>query len=227
MEFRALTNMAYHMASSQSKAILSDKPALIIGYSDFARPIILPDKPLTHRELADYLEHAEEEYLLSMITQHQVALFEHFFFDILRIILTDKPLHLPDKKQIEYSLIFAAQTKDEIITTIIEKELNELKYKNVKFWFDYLERLVSGCNVSDNDLGTIAEAKATRDLLVHNAGIVNPTYLEKSGKFARSKAGEIISVAGNYTFDTWHLFSSALITIIDYLIKKFETKKNK
>jgi hypothetical protein len=227
MEFKAFSDMAYQMASAQAKAIPSDKKKFIIGYSKFAHSLGLSDKTINAHELAVQLDHAKDEHLLSMVHQHQVALFEHLFFDILRLLLTDQPLHLPSKRQIEYSVIVAVQTKDEIITAMIERELNEVKYKNVGDWFDYLERLASGCRISDKELGQIAEAKATRDLLVHNAGIVNQVYLDKSGKFARSKIGEIISVGGDYTRDTWQLFSSALITIIDCLTKKFEANKSR
>lgn len=227
IEFKAFSDMAYQMASTQAKTIPSDKNKFTIAYTKFAHSLGLSDKTINAHELAAYLDHAKDDHLLSMVHQHQVALFEHLFFDILRLLLTDQPLHLPSKRQIEYSVIVAAQTKDEIITAIIERELNEVKYKNLSDWFDYLERLASGCRISDKELGQIAEAKATRDLLVHNAGIVNQIYLDKSGKYARSKIGEMISVAGYYTRDTWQLFSSALITVIDCLIKKFETKKSR
>jgi hypothetical protein len=223
MEFKAFTSMAYQMASEQAKTIPTDKKQYIIGYSKFAHSIGLSDKTVSPHELAVHLEHAYDEYFLSMIHQHQVELFEHLFFDVLRLILTDQPLHLRGKRQIEYYVVVASQTKDEIITAMIEKELNEIKFKNVRDWFDYLERLASGCKVSNTELGLIVEAKATRDLLVHNAGIVNQIYIEKSGKFARSKVGDEISVAGDYTRDTWQLFSSALITVIDCLINKFKT----
>jgi len=220
IEFKGFTILAYQMASEQAKALPSNNK-YTIGYSEFAHSLGLLDKTVKSPELAVHFEHAKEQHFFSLVHQHQVALFEHLFFDTLRLLLTDQPMHLPGKRQIEYSVIVAAQTKDEVINAMIERELNEVKYKNVGDWFTYLERLVSGCRLSDTEIGRIAEAKATRDLLVHNAGIVNHIYLEKSGKFARSKVDEVISVDGDYTLDTWQLFSSTLITVMDCLIKKF------
>lgn len=102
--------------------------------------------------------------------------------------------------------------------------MNEIKYKSVGEWFAYLERLVSKCKFSDADLGKIAEAKATRDLLVHNAGIANKIYLQKAGQFARYKVGEEVGVDGDYTLDMWQLLSSVLITAIDCLIQQSNTE---
>jgi hypothetical protein len=223
MEFKAFTNLAYQLSSAHAKTLPLTN-IFVIGYSDFAHSIGLPNKTVKPTELATHFERAMDEHFLSLVHQHQVALFEHLFFDMLRLLLSDQPLHLPSKRQIEYSVIVAAQTKDEIISALIERELNEIKYKNVGDWFEYLERLVSECRVSDTDIGRIAEAKATRDLLVHNAGITNQIYLQKAGQFVRFKVGDKVSVAGHYTLDTWQLFSSVLITAIDSLIQKFETK---
>ena len=143
---------------------------------------------------------------------------------MLRLVLVDKPVHLPSGKKIEYSVIVAAQTKEEIIEAMIEKELNDLKYKNVEGWFSYLENLVSDCKISASDVGHIIEAKATRDLLVHNAGVVDQVYLKKAGEFARFRIGENAVVGGPYTRDMWKLLSSALLTFVDCLICKFEAK---
>jgi hypothetical protein len=221
MEFKAFTDLAYQLSSANAKSLMGDTNVTIL-YSGFAHSIGLSDKTVKPTELAMQFARAKDEYFLSLVHQHQVALFEHLFFDMLRLLLTNQPLHLPSKRQIEYSVIVAAQTKDEIISSLIERELNEIKYQNVVDWFVYLEHLVSECKVSTSDLGQITEEKATRDLLVHNAGIVNHIYLQKSGSFARFKAGQEASVAGDYTRDTWQIFTSVLITAIDCLIRKFE-----
>ena len=44
-----------------------------------------------------------------------------------------------------------------------------------------MSRIVKlGCP-TDDEIERIAEMKATRDLLIHNLGIANKTYLDKAG----------------------------------------------
>lgn len=223
MEFKAFTSLAYQFAFAHAET-LPRNGKFILSYSNFAHSIGLSDKEVNASELAVLFGEARDNHFLSLVHQHQVALFEHLFFDMLRLLLSDQPLRLPGKRQIEYSVIVAAKTKDEVICTLIERELNEIKYKSVGEWFAYLERLVSKCKFSDADLGKIAEAKATRDLLVHNAGIANKIYLQKAGQFARYKVGEEVGVDGDYTLDMWQLLSSVLITAIDCLIQQSNTE---
>jgi len=48
-----------------------------------------------------------------------------------------------------------------------------------------LYKIVSIPHVSKDELEQIAEAKASRDILVHNAGIINQIYIQKSGNASR------------------------------------------
>lgn len=101
------------------------------------------------------------------------------------------------------------------IHAIIDRELNELKYKNVSDWFAYSQKLVSSCVTPIDGVWLIAEAKATRDLIVHNGGVVNEIYKRKAGTFARSNIGKSINITGDYIFRCWQLFSRVLISIIN------------
>jgi len=224
MEFKAFTDLAYQVTSKQANTMPPDWPSFVIGYSTFAHSFGLSDLTIKAKELPTHLTRAKDEYLAPLMFQNQVALFEYLFFDMLRLLLVDKPLHLPSNRKIEYSEIFDAQTKEEIIGAMVDRELNELKFKNVQEWFLYLEKLVSDCKTSACDQEHIAEAKATRDLLVHNAGVVNDIYLKKAGNHARYKIGENVHVGGDYSRDIWQLLLSALLGSVDCLISKFEAK---
>lgn len=163
------------------------------------------------------------QYFLSLVHQQQVSLFEHLFFDLVRILLLDKAdERLSKKKQIDYATIFDSNTKEDLIWKLVDRELNEIKYKNVSEWFDYLNKIVDLPKINIDVLEKIAEAKATRDILVHNAGIINQTYLNKSGSAARFRINQKIDVSGDYTLTVWKLFVEHLIAIIDGIIHKFD-----
>lgn len=214
MEFSAFTTLAYLLSTNHSKS-MSPENEFVIGYSEFANSIGLVDKTVKPSELGDIFAFAKDNYFLALVHQHQVALFENAFFEIIRILLIDQPLRLPSKKQIEYSSIINSVSREEIIASLVDRELNELKYKSVVEWFAYLNKLASKCTISDENVGQIAEAKAARDLIVHNGGVVNQIYMKKAGQFARASLGESISVAGEYNRDNWQLFSSTILSAMD------------
>ena len=95
--------------------------------------------------------------------------------------------------------------KDAIILYVVNSRLNEILYKRPVEWFDYLEGTVKlGCPSAD-EIERIAEAKATRDLLVHNRGVATPTYRAKAGRFARWEESERVDITEDYHRATWEL----------------------
>jgi hypothetical protein len=221
MEFKAVTQLAYKVGAEFGQS--EPRANFRIGYSQFAGSIGLADKDFSASELVSEFQGAEDEYLLSFVLQHQVAIFENLFFDILKALLFDHPVRLPKDRQIEYSTILNAATRDDIIVELVDREINYLRYKPVRDWFSYLERQVSKCAVPPDLVARIAEVKATRDLLVHNDGKVNLTYVRKAEPYARAKIGETISVGGLYTRDVWQLLSSVTLMILDFLAAEIGT----
>src|SRR5262249_22584128 len=143
--------------------------------------------------LAGLAQHYVRHYLTSFTFQHFVSLFEAFFFDLLRLWLAAYPRNLA-KKQIDLGTILDAPDRETVILAIVDKELNELKYERVAEWFAYLDHVVKlGCPTTD-EIERIAEIKASRDILIHNQGIVNAVYVAKAGSKARYQIGELLEV---------------------------------
>jgi hypothetical protein len=146
------------------------------------------------------------DYLMSSTFQRFVSLFEDFFFELLRFWLAAYPGSL-SKKQVEIGAVLKAPDKSAIILTVVDKELNELKYERLADWFAYLERLTNlGCPTTD-EIGKLAEIKASRDILVHNNGIANATYVSKAGTRARYKDGERLEIPEPYHRASWETIS--------------------
>jgi hypothetical protein len=70
------------------------------------------------------------KYLTSSTFQDFVSLFENFFFDLLRLWLATYPGSLSNR-QVEFGEILKAPDKATITLAVVDKELNELKYKRV------------------------------------------------------------------------------------------------
>lgn len=87
-----------------------------------------------------------------------------------------------------------------------------------------MESLINIGKISQEKIEKISEAKAARDILVHNSGKVNQIYIDKSGNAARFKIGDQIDMSGEYTLNVWTLFIEVLTENIDLIISKLEKR---
>jgi hypothetical protein len=153
------------------------------------------------------------DYLLPFTFQRILALFETFFFDLLRVLLRHEPRRL-SKKTVEFGTILAAPNRDVLILSVVDRELNEVKYRKVAEWFEFLESTVRlGCPAVD-EIEQLAEMKASRDILEHNAGEINEVYLAKAGARARYKVGERLEIPDPYLRTCWTLLRKIVEDVV-------------
>ena len=70
------------------------------------------------------------------------------------------------------------------------------------------------------EIDRIAEAKASRDVLVHNRGVANISYESKAGNLARYKAGQRIEISEHYHRETWDLIRKVIADVSGAAIAK-------
>jgi hypothetical protein len=152
--------------------------------------------------------------------QQFISIFESFFFDMLRLWLRAYPQSLGNK-DVKFQAILDAPDKDAVASLVVAEEVVRVMYRRPADWFAYLEdRAKLGCPTAA-EIERLAEAKASRDLLVHDRGIANATYESKAGKFARYKAGERIEIPESYHREIWELIRKVVADVSDAAIKKF------
>jgi hypothetical protein len=150
-----------------------------------------------------------------------LVVFEAFFTDFLRAWLRAQPQYLMPTDPVDFPTIFHAADKGAIIDLVVERKVQGLFYKKPTEWFKYLDDKVQlGCP-SVAEVGKLAEAKAARDVLVHNRGIVNEVYLSKSGTFARYVVGERITISEAYHREVWNLLQKIVADLADAMLAKF------
>lgn len=160
---------------------------------------------VTERDLLKLYARYRITYIQGLSFVQLTTIFEAFLFDFLRLLLTNDPRHLAQKKQIEVGIALSAADREALVWLIAERELNELKYDRPRAWFDYMSKIVKlGCPTED-EIERIAEMKATRDLLIHNSGIVNKIYMDKAGSKARFAIGDRVVIDRPYFDDSWVL----------------------
>ena len=173
----------------------------------------------THSDLYAKSRGYVAEQLAEATFQQFIAIFESYFFDLLRLWLTAYPKSLGARK-LDFKDVLDAPDKDAITSRVVSREVNEVLYDRPAGWFEYLEAKANlGCPTPD-EVARIAEAKATRDVLVHNRGVASKTYESKAGKLARYKDGQRIDIPEPYHRATWDLLRKVVTDISDAAIVK-------
>ncbi|MCK4798540.1 MAG: hypothetical protein KAT05_14255 [Spirochaetes bacterium] len=165
------------------------------------------------------IESFKDDYLIKLCFQHMVGIFEFWFFETISILLQN-PKRINKKKQIDVEMIYKSINLEELKKQIIDNEINELKYKKVADWFKTLNNYINIKSMNNDDIKNISEIKATRDVLVHNNGIVNEIYITKSGSKARNKVGHKIDLTCDYFNNIWSYLKSFIIKCSDEIAKK-------
>ncbi len=173
----------------------------------------------THVELAAKSRGYVAEQLIEATFQQFITIFENYFFDLVRLWLTAYPKTL-SRKKVDFEDILDAPDKDAITSKVVARELNEILYERPAGWFGYLEaRAKLGCPTED-EIANIAEAKASRDVLIHSRGVASRTYESKAGKLARYKEGQRIDVPEHYHRRTWELLRKVITDLSNAAIAK-------
>lgn len=172
-----------------------------------------------HLVLAGRAERYVVGHLRSSVFQQLVSAFEDFVFDLLRLWLADHPGSLY-RRQVDLETVLNAPDTAAVLHAVKDRELNELKYKRVADWFAYLGKLVPVSRPTPDQIQGLTEAKASRDLLMHNKGAVNATYRAKAGPRARHQIGELLELPDQYFRDTATLVKQ----VIDEVIREVAAK---
>lgn len=164
----------------------------------------------------------QNKYLATFAFHQAVSTFETFLFEFLHRILLHNPWQFAAKR-LEFEVVLKAKDRDEVISDVLAKQLNDLKYEKLRDWFDFLTKAVKLPGPSDDEIDSLAEIKATRDVLEHNSGLVNDTYLRKAGKKARFPLGAPAEIDEPYHLDSWRLIRKVVNDITTAATAKLTT----
>jgi hypothetical protein len=142
------------------------------------------------------------DHLSSATFQQFLSIFEVFVGDLLRLWLTAFPRAVGGKT-VKLEEALDAGDLPTLIARLVDHEIAEVTYKSPRTVFQYLERRIGLPLPSAAKIDQLAEAKAARDVLIHNRGVVDAGYLTKAGTLARYAVGQQIDIPKPY-----HVFSA-------------------
>lgn len=94
-----------------------------------------------------------------------------------------------------------------------DKEADRVLRLGPADWFVSLDKLVKlGCPTL-SEVNQFIEARASRDVLVHNGGVVGKVYTAKAGLLARFSLGQRIQIGETYHRATWELLRKVVADI--------------
>jgi hypothetical protein len=105
---------------------------------------------------------------------------------------------LSEKSGIPIELFLEQTDRAEILDRLVAMRCQDLMFGKPK---EYLSRAfkVLGVTVNDSIVAKYIELKATRDVLIHNNGLVNKIYIDKVGnELARADIGQELEINARY-----------------------------
>lgn len=172
----------------------------------------------TPEELRQIADRAVSKEIFFSVFVYAVAQVEAFVGDLLLELLRFDNRRLKTRikgidhtSKIDLSDLVDSSSREELIEDVIRKELTSIFYAAPSLQMEYFEA-VTGVKLPNDSVASWIEAKATRDIIVHNSGVANSTYLRKADTKARAKDGEELPMNEAY-------FSSALADMKSFVGK--------
>ena len=154
-----------------------------------------------------------------------ITITENYLFDTLLQIINWYPqkLLVGDMK-FDVSMVIESYDLDELISRIVEKRIYSVFYDSPVKYLNHIEQTLN-ISIPEEIKKSYAEIKATRDLIVHNDGVINELYIRKTGKEARSKIGDKIWVSAEYFDGSITCMKKLVALIFEQILEKYGDAK--
>ena len=203
-ELAQLTHSSYENSvvgidSSKEETITIKYP---IGYRADKQPMI-SEKQYNKEELKERFQYLAHIVLPTNGIYQLTMIIETMLGDLIRRIVSEYPDKLSPKRQIALKDILNANSVQEIHMKVTDKLLNELSYKSPREFAEEAKIFLSINLLECTAYHSYIEMKATRDVYIHNKGIVNETYVTKAGSHARASEGQELPITQIYFLEVY------------------------
>lgn len=141
-----------------------------------------------------------------------ITRFEDFISDFIKYLYLKYPKKYLDNQTICFSEI-SQSNLSEIRGKIIDREIDEMMRKSYMDWFDLFKEHNMNLACCKEECNFLTELYATRNVIVHNCGIVNEQYL-KNAKFTEYKLGEKVKVDDDFIKKSFECIKTIMLCIM-------------
>lgn len=143
-----------------------------------------------HNEIPEELAAKHDKMIAKQFLYGVFAAMETLFSDSALNLLVSYPAKI-SKQKTDTELLTSISTISSAIRHHAQKHVNDLAYMRPVAYISQVYSLFGEkMELTDAKLGIIIEAKATRDIYMHNNGKSNFLYRDKAGKYARESADD-------------------------------------
>ena len=178
-------------------------------------------------EISGVLENAYNSGIYEQGIIVAVALAEDYLQTTLRTVLQWFPQKLKQNvagenvvKSVNLDIILEAKSKEQLLSRLINKQMQGVFYGAPTRYFEYIEAVLN-IDLPADLKKQFVEVKATRDVIVHNSGRANETYLEKAAELARVKNNEKLPVNSEYFSSTISHFKRLIVEFYKQVLAKY------
>lgn len=174
---------------------------------------------ISEAELPEISQKYVTQHMSAACLQRLVSVFEEYVFQFLAEFHAAYPQSLA-AKQLTLETVLNHSSNDDVIREVINRHVRDLAYQGMDKWFAAVERIAK-IGVPDHEtIGRLKEAKASRDVTVHNEGIVNVDYVDRSGGVARFEIGQRLEIPESYLREVHTLIRDTIAGMADAVSKK-------
>lgn len=132
-----------------------------------------------------------------------VAIVEAMMGDVVRKVILSFPNKIGAKRSIKSSLVLSASSIEEIHLQTVDSILNDLAYKSPRDFAEECKNLLSVNLLEFPSFHKYMEIKATRDIYIHNQGVANDIYVQKSASHSRAQSGVLLPIDTIYFLESY------------------------
>jgi hypothetical protein len=119
------------------------------------------------------LEKCLPPFLLRMALVYGYTLFEDYLTRIIRCRLTECPAHLGAEKHVTYRQIFESGSKEELIETLVDREVDQLMHEPIRMILSKLRSQLGFRSLTKQYDEAVSRLSMIRNSLMHNAAKVS------------------------------------------------------
>ncbi|WP_315718283.1 MULTISPECIES: hypothetical protein [unclassified Bradyrhizobium] len=148
--------------------------------------------------LAQYGRGIFDTHIISIISRIE-AFIQDCIFEVVKKY-PEKLAIIGGKSGIPLDLYLQHEDRDDLLEAYIALRCQDLMFSKPS---EYLAKAaeVLSIQLKPDIVATYVEMKASRDLLIHNGGLINQLYLDKAGRKARGKINDELDIDEEYFAD--------------------------
>lgn len=182
-------------------------------------------------EIAKFENFSEINRKLAFVSL--ISHFEVYFKNVLKIIfkLNYREFYSSDKKQISYKELLTFSNDKSLFENLIEKEVYSYAYKSIRNQIEELNKKYNiefsknGLTNKEIYIDKVQEIYSTRNIILHNNGVVNDKYLEinNNSKFQKGEKRLILPEYFNESSSVLQEYAKVIFDVVSSRILKVAT----